>query len=685
MKFYNCHCNEAINIKKYDDNNLKKVLELDKNQNIINLSNLSNCIRFLSIDAVQKAKSGHPGMPMGMSDIATILFKNHLKFDPNNPDWIDRDRFVVSNGHGSMLLYSCLYLLGYTGITLENIKNFRQLNNPTAGHPEFGTLPGIETTTGPLSQGLSNAVGFAIAEKKLSSKFTSDLINHYTYVFAGDGCLMEGLSHEACSLAGHLKLNKLIMFFDDNAISIDGSTELSTSDDIKKRFESYNWNYIRIDGHNFEEIDKAILDAKKSSLPSIIACKTTIGFGSPNKSGKASSHGSPLGEEEIELVRKELNWNYKPFEIPVDLKKEWREFHIRNVKTREDWLVKNSQELKNEDYKNYFLNNKNNELTKDIIEFKNTHFKENTICATRKASELSINLISNHKPNLFGGSADLTGSNNTKGKQMRVINADDFSGSYIHYGIREHAMAGIMNGIALHGGLRPYGGTFLVFSDYCRPSMRLSALMNIPVIYVMTHDSIGLGEDGPTHQPIEHLASLRAIPNITIIRPCDIIETIEAWEIALNNSGPTVLVLTRQDLQLIQKNNRKDNFVKKGAYLVINFDKYDATILASGSEVEIACSASNKLKKYNNLNVRVVSIPSFELFEKNEIEYKKNILGNKPIFGIEAGVINGWEKYLDEKNFVGMSTFGESGPYKELYRHFKITDENLIEIVTNNL
>ena len=646
---------------------------------------ISNCIRFLSIDAVQKAKSGHPGMPMGMADIATVLFRSHLKFDPTDPNWIDRDRFVVSNGHGSMLLYSCLYLLGYEGMTVENIKNFRQLHYPTAGHPEYQSSLGIETTTGPLSQGLSNAVGFAIAEKKLSAKFSSKLIDHYTYVFAGDGCLMEGLSHEVCSLAGHLKLNKLILFFDDNSISIDGATNLSTSDDIKKRFESYNWNYLQIDGHNFEEIDKSIEQAKKSLKPTIIACKTKIGFGSPNKSGKASSHGSPLGIEEIELVRKELNWSHKAFEIPQNLLHAWRNFHLRNLKTKDKWKKINSEVFNSEDFINYFLDYKDDQLTEDIKIFKKNHFEEKTVCATRKASELSLNLISNHIPNLLGGSADLTGSNNTKAKEMKIFNADDFSGSYIHYGIREHAMAGIMNGLALHGGIRPYGGTFLVFSDYCRPSIRLSALMNIPVIYVMTHDSIGLGEDGPTHQPVEHLASLRAIPNLIIIRPSDIIETMEAWETALNNSGPTILVLTRQNLPIIQKAYRAENLLKRGAYVVIDHDKYDATIFASGSELGIACSASNKLEKQNNLNVRVVSIPSFELFEKNDSEYKENIKGNKPIFGIEAGVINGWEKYVKAKNFIGMKTFGESGPYKELYKHFRITDQNLIELITKSL
>ena len=650
-----------------------------------NLSSLSNCIRFLSIDAVEKAKSGHPGMPMGMSDIATILFKSHLKFDPKDPNWIDRDRFIVSNGHGSMLLYSCLYLLGYEGISLNNIKNFRQLHNPTAGHPEYGAAPGIETTTGPLSQGIANAVGLALAEKILSEKFSKDLINHYTYVFAGDGCLMEGLSHEACSLAGHLKLNKLILFFDDNSISIDGSTELSTSDDIKKRFEGYNWNYLQIDGHNFDEIDKAIINAKNSLKPTIISCKTTIGFGSPNKSGKASSHGSPLGGEEIELVRKELRWNHKPFEIPNNLLETWRNFFARNTDLKKDWHKTNEQTLNSDKFKKFFLKLDNNSLTKEIKKFKKIHFDQKTNCATRKSSELSLNLISSHLENLVGGSADLTGSNNTKSKDMEIITPDNFDGNYIHYGIREHGMAGIMNGLALHGGIKPFGGTFLVFTDYCRPSIRLSALMNIPVIYVMTHDSIGLGEDGPTHQPVEHLAALRSIPNLTVIRPCDIIETIEAWEFAIEHSGPTILVLTRQNLPLSQLQNRDENFVKKGAYKIINYEKNDATIIATGSEVEIACSASNKLYNNDNLKINVVSAPSFEIFEKNNNAYIEEILGNKKIFGIEAGVINGWEKYVEFKNFVGMSTFGESAPYKELYNYFKITDENLIDRIKENL
>ena len=653
--------------------------------NINNLRQLSNCIRFLSMDAVEKAKSGHPGMPMGMADIATVLYKNHLKFNPNDPEWIDRDRLIISNGHGSMLLYSCLYLTGYKDIDINQIKNFRQLHNKTAGHPEYGSAEGIETTTGPLSQGLANAVGMALAEKKLSNNYGEELFDHYTYVFAGDGCLMEGLSHEACSLAGHLKLNKLIMFFDNNSISIDGSTDLSVSDNVKKRFEAYNWNIIEIDGHKYEEIDQAIIQAKKNDGPTIISCKTKIGFGSPNKEGSASSHGSPLGEDEISLTRKKLEWNYSPFEIPDDLLREWRSFYKRNEESRNSWLSKNKELIESKNFKDSFYQKIDHQIPEKLSELKSEHFNDKTNCASRKSSELTLNLISNYQKNLIGGSADLTGSNNTKAKDMNVITSNNFNGNYIHYGIREHGMAGVMNGIALHKGLIPYGGTFLVFTDYCRPSIRLSAIMNIPVIYVMTHDSIGLGEDGPTHQPVEHLASLRSIPNLTVIRPCDIIETIEAWECAINNTGPTILVLTRQNLPMLQKDNRKENLVNKGAYKIRDFKEYDATILSSGSEVEIACSASNKLFENNNLKIRVVSMSSFELFEKNDDGYKNEILGNKPIFAIEAGVINGWEKYIKNENFVGMSTFGESGPYKDLYKHFKITDDYLIEKIIKTL
>ena len=653
-------------------------------ENSRNLSQLANCIRFLSIDSVQKANSGHPGMPMGMADIATVLFKDHLKFDPNDPKWFDRDRFIISNGHGSMLLYSCLYLTGYKDITLDDIKNFRQLNSPTPGHPEYGELSGIETTTGPLSQGLANAVGFAIAEKKLSSKFNNELINHYTYVFAGDGCLMEGLSHEASSLAGHLKLNKLIVFFDNNSISIDGPTSLSISENITQRYEAYGWKVINIDGHNHIAISNAIAQAKQNNAPTLISCKTKIGYGSPNKESKSSSHGSPLGDEEITLTRKNLGWTESAFEIPKELLSQWRNFYLRNLKKKDEWLENNKNIFNSQSFKNIFNHNLDKNIIESIHKFKSKHIKESTSCATRKASELAIELFNDLLDNLIGGSADLTGSNNTKTKNMKVYNSLNYDGNYIYYGVREHAMAAIINGIALHGGLRPYGGSFLVFTDYCRPSIRLSALMKLPTIFVMTHDSIGLGEDGPTHQPVEHLASLRAMPNLKVLRPCDIIETIESWQIALESENPSVIVLTRQNLPLIRKENFKENLVEKGAYIIRNFDNYDATILATGSEVEIAHKASEELEKYQ-INARVISIPCFELFDSQSKEYKKQILGSKLCYGIEAGVINGWEKYVNSENFIGMKTFGASGPYKELYKYFGITVNNLVESIKKNL
>ncbi len=640
------------------------------------LFQLANCIRFLSIDAVQKANSGHPGMPMGMADIATVLFKNHIKFDPSDPKWIDRDRFVLSNGHGSMLLYACLYLTGFRDINLDDIKNFRQLGSPTAGHPEYGELDGIETTTGPLSQGLSNAVGFAIAESKLSSTLGKDCIDHYTYVFAGDGCLMEGLSHEACSLAGHLKLNKLVVFFDDNSISIDGPVSLSNSDDTQVRFKSYNWNVLSIDGHNHEEINGAILNAKNSEKPTIVCCKTKIGFGSPNKEANSSSHGAPLGEEEVKLTRKNLDWPHKNFVVPNDLLTEWRSFADRNNEIKKIWENKNKEFVNSTEYNKFFNANLNSNIKTEIINLKTTFGDNEKNYATRKSSEISLEILNNHFENFLGGSADLTGSNNTKTKQMKIFNAENYKGSYIYYGIREHAMAGIMNGLALHGGIKAYGGTFLVFSDYCRPSIRLSALMKLPVVYVMTHDSIGLGEDGPTHQPVEQLASLRAIPNLNVIRPCDIIETIEAWEIALETKGPTILALTRQSLPTNKRDSYKENLVTKGAYVIKNYSNYDASIFASGSEVEIALLASIKLQEIN-INLRVISFPSMELFEMQNEKYKKEIIGNKTRFAVEAGVINGWEKYINHENFIGMKSFGASGPYNEVYKHFSITAEDI--------
>lgn len=648
------------------------------------VSQLANCIRFLSIDAVQKANSGHPGMPMGMADIATVLFKNHLKFDPADPKWIDRDRFVLSNGHGSMLLYACLYLTGYKDINLNDIKNFRQLKSRTAGHPEYGEFEGIETTTGPLSQGLANAVGFAMAEKKLSTMLGDDTINHHTYVFAGDGCLMEGLSHETCSLAGHLKLNKLIVFFDDNSISIDGPLSLSSSDDVKKRFNSYNWNVLSIDGHNHVEINETIIEAKKSDKPTLICSKTKIGFGSPNKEGTSSSHGSPLGKEEIELTRNNLNWDHEEFIIPNNLISEWRGFADRNKEIKKNWSNKNKDFLNSSKFNKFFSSNLNPKLKEEIIIFKTKYANDETKYATRKASEKSLELLNENIENFIGGSADLTGSNNTKTNKMNVFNAENYQGSYVYYGIREHGMAGIMNGLALHGGIKAYGGTFLVFSDYCRPSIRLSALMKLPVVYVMTHDSIGLGEDGPTHQPVEQLAALRAIPNLNVLRPCDIIETIESWEIALESKNPTILALTRQGLPTVKRDSYEENLVLKGAYLIKDFKKYNASVFASGSEVEIALEASKKLDE-KNIKLRVISFPSMELFEKQDENYKKQIIGNKPCFAVEAGVINGWEKYIEYENFIGMKSFGTSGPYKDVYKYFGITSDDICEKILKKL
>jgi transketolase len=648
-----------------------------------NLLELSNCIRFLAIDAVQEANSGHPGMPMGMADIATVLFKDHLKFDPNDPSWIDRDRFIISNGHGSMLLYAALYLTGYKDISIDDIKNFRQLGSPTAGHPEYGELGGIETTTGPLSQGLANGVGFALAEKILNNRFNNNTFNHFTYVFAGDGCLMEGLSHEASSLAGHLGLSKLIVFFDDNSISIDGETSLSVSEDTINRYRSYGWDTQKIDGHNHEEISNAINSAKQNKKPTLIACKTRIGFGSPNKESKSSSHGSPLGVEEIKLTKDNLNWPYNKFEIPTELLETWRSFSKRNAEIKNRWLLDNKKIISSSNFKEFYSNEISINLKNKILDFKNYHFKEKTNCATRKASELSLEIIDSEIKNLIGGSADLTGSNNTKTKNMLPISKDNFEGSYIYYGIREHGMASIMNGLALHGGLRPYGGTFLVFTDYCRPSIRLSAIMKLPVIYVMTHDSIGLGEDGPTHQPVEHIASLRAIPNLTVIRPSDILETIESWDYALRSESPTILVLTRQNLPMLREQDDL-NVTKIGGHALIDFDNYKATILATGSEVEIAYEASKKLSE-ENINVRVVSLPSWEIFNQKTLQEQNKILGNKPLFAIEAGVINGWERYIPAENFIGMKTFGASGPYKKLYEHFGITKESLIKLIKKRI
>jgi len=635
--------------------------------------NLSNAIRFLSIDAVQKANSGHPGMPMGMADVATILFKYFLKFNPANPNWLNRDRFVLSAGHGSMLLYSLLYLTGYKSIGINNIKKFRQLNSICAGHPEYHPNSGIETTTGPLGQGIANSVGFAIAEEILKKKLGKNLINHKTYVLAGDGCLMEGISHEAMSLAGHLKLKNLIMLFDNNSISIDGPTSLAVSDDFKNRFKSYGWNYILINGHDNRQIYNALKKAQNSKKPTVISCKTKIGFGSPNKSGKASSHGSPLGTAEIELVRKNLDWRHKPFKVPQKILNEWRNIGNKGLKKEKKWNISfNKQKIK---FKNFIKNN----ISNSIIKQKKDAVKNLKTIATRKSSEEFLSAILKERNTLIGGSADLAGSNNTKTKLHKIIKANNFDGNYIHYGVREHGMSGIMNGLALHSNFIPYGGTFLIFSDYCKPSIRLSSIMKQRVIYVMTHDSIGLGEDGPTHQPIEHLASLRSVPNLNILRPADQTETIECWDIALKSKKtPSILALTRQNLKPIRTSFSKKNKCSLGAYEVLRTGKkIKVTILASGSEVNLAIETGHKLAK-QKIYSKVISMPCQELFENQSKNYKNKILKeSKNIFAIEAGSKMSWQKYIEKGLCFSIEDFGKSAPFKKIYDYFGLSSDKI--------
>ncbi|MGI9415243.1 MAG: transketolase [Hyphomicrobiales bacterium] len=651
---------------------------------------MANAIRALAMDAVQSANSGHPGMPMGMADVATVLFTKYLKFDPTEPHWPDRDRFVLSAGHGSMLLYASLYLLGYEDITIDQLKNFRQLGSRTAGHPEYGLAAGIETTTGPLGQGISTAVGMALAERLLNARFGDDLVDHHTYVIASDGDLMEGISHEAISLAGHLRLSKLVVLFDDNAISIDGPLDLAESGDQLKRFEAAGWSVGRVDGHDPEAVVAAIEAARASDRPSLIACKTIIGFGAPNKQGTASTHGAPLGADEIAAARAQLGWTSEPFDIPSEVRDAWRIAGLRGCKARKAWHDR--KDALGRDVTAEFDRRVDGDLPSSLAgaidALKQEAAADKPALATRSASQRVLDAINPVVTETIGGSADLTGSNNTRSADMTVVTAEDFSGRFIHYGVREHGMAAAMNGMALHRGIIPYSGTFLVFSDYCRPAIRLAALMEQRVIHVMTHDSIGLGEDGPTHQPVEHVASLRAIPNLRVFRPADVTETAECWQLALEaRSTPSILALTRQKVPAVRTEYDADNLCARGAYeLAPAGTEAVVTIFASGSEIEIALAAKQKLDAQGRA-ARVVSVPCMELFLEQPAAHRDDVVGDSPVkLAIEAGVRMGWDQIIGSDGiFIGMSSFGASAPCQELYEHFGITADHAVTAVTERL
>ncbi len=650
---------------------------------------MANAIRALAMDAVQKANSGHPGMPMGMADVATVLFTRFLKFDASAPDWPDRDRFVLSAGHGSMLLYALLHLTGYQDMTMDELRNFRQLGSRTAGHPEFGHAAGIETTTGPLGQGFANAVGMALAERIMAAEFP-DLVDHHTYAIAGDGCLMEGVSHEAASMAGHLGLGKLIVLFDDNEISIDGPTSLAESDDTLQRFDAYGWDTMAVDGHDNDAVAAAIEAAQKTEQPSLIACRSIIGYGAPNKQGTAATHGAALGEDEVAATRDELGWPHEPFDIPNAIVQAWRKAGSRGAEARTAWLKTHDvtgASLRHE-FDRRIAGDLPGDIAKAVATYKQSLIAEPQKVATRKASEMALNVLIPAAPEMIGGSADLTGSNNTRTGNMKDIAPGDFGGRYIRYGVREHAMAAAMSGMALHRGIIPYGGTFLVFTDYCRPSIRLAALMEQRVIYVMTHDSIGLGEDGPTHQPVEHLASLRAMPNLNVFRPADVIETLECWQVALQAAKtPSVLALTRQGVPQLRLDPRDDNPCARGGYVLRpESSTHKATIVATGSEVSLACDARDSLEA-KGIGTRVVSMPCWELFANQDAAYRDGVMGNGVAkVGVEAASGFGWQEILGgDGGFVGMTGFGASAPAGDLYKHFGITAEAVVAAVKQRI
>jgi transketolase len=642
---------------------------------------LANAIRMLSIDAVEKAKSGHPGLPMGMADAATVLFFRFLKFDPANPHWPDRDRFVLSAGHGSMLLYSLLYLTGYPEMTIEQLQNFRQVGSRTAGHPEYGHAPGIETTTGPLGQGLANAVGMAIAEAHLSTRFGKELVDHKTYVIASDGDLEEGISHEAISLAGHLKLNKLIVLWDHNNITIDGATSLSESTDMIERFKAAGWITDSCNGHDAADVFRALSAAQAADAPVLIACRTIIGFGMPNRQGTQKAHSDAPGAEEVAGTRKELGWDYPPFVVPDDILNQWRAIGAQGKSAWGDWVKRKNADARAHEFDAAMADAIAPEVAQGLVALKQKMSAERPVTGTRKHSEKALEVINGALPITIGGSADLTPSNNTKTKNITEMKPGDLSGRYIHYGIREHGMAAAMNGMALHGGVIPYGGTFMVFSDYCRPAIRLAALMGVRTIFVMTHDSIGVGEDGPTHQPVEHLAALRAIPNLLVMRPADGVETAECWQLALEHAHrPSLLAFSRQDVPTARITHTAENLSAKGAYELAGDADAKITLLATGSEIGIALEARAQLAK-EGIASRIVSMPCWALFEEQSAQYRQSALGPGTVrIAIEAAVRQGWDRYIGADGvFIGMHSFGASGPAKDVYRHFNITPEAVVE------